>query len=356
MADGDEPEDSQKTEEPTPKKLADARKKGQVAMSREINTWVMLFAGSMVILAIGPSMGHDLFQYLALFLEKPEQMAIQGGVGEVLRVATLEAAKILALPLMVMVVAAIVGPLIQVGPLFAPESIKPNLDKLSLVKGFQRLFSMKAIVEFLKGIVKLVIVSIVTCIVVYPVFFGIEHFMDLSVGAMLLELMDILRQVIVAVLIVLLVMAVADLVYQRADHYKKMKMTKQEIKDEYKTTEGDPQIKAKLRQLRAEKSRTQVMKSVERADVVIVNPTHYAVALQYDPDETPAPLCVAKGIDDLALRIKERAIELDIVVEENAPLARALYASVEMDDIIPVEHFEAVAKVISYVYRVKGQR
>ena len=151
------------------------------------------------------------------------------------------------------------------------------------------------------------------------------------------------------------VVAVADLVYQRNEHNKKMRMTKQEVKDEYKQTEGDPMVKGRLRQLRAEKARQRMMQAVPQADVIITNPTHYSIALKYDTDTMDAPLCIAKGVDEVAMRIREVAKEHDIVLFENVPLARALYDSVDIDESIPPEHFKAVAEVISYVFKLKGK-
>lgn len=354
MAEGEQPDESQKTEEPTPKKLQDSRKKGQVALSREVNNWVMLLMASLIALAVIPLMMESMFQYLALFIEKPHEFhGGMLGIGIILEESFYQTVSVLALPFILLMIAAFLGPFLQVGPLFAPESIKPSLEKISIIKGFKRIFSMRAIVEFVKGIFKLVIVGLVTAVIVYPFLDGIEHMIDLPIPYVMDELMGLVSRVLIGILVVLLIVAVFDYAYQRSEHYKKMRMTKQEVKDEYKTTEGDPQVKAKLRQLRMQKSRQQVLQNVAMADVVIMNPTHYAVALQYDPDESPAPICVGKGLNETALRIREIAEENDVMIEQNPPLARALYASVEVDEAIPFEHYEAVAKIISYVLQKK---
>jgi len=162
-------------------------------------------------------------------------------------------------------------------------------------------------------------------------------------------------RLMVGVLVIMLVVAVIDVMFQRFEHYKKMRMTKQELKDEYKQTEGDPHVKARLRQLRSERARQRMMQAVPEADVVITNPTHYSVALKYDPDEMEAPLCVAKGVDAVALRIREVAKEHDIELYENPPLARTLFDTVDIDETIPTEHYQAVAEVISYVFKRKGR-
>jgi flagellar biosynthetic protein FlhB len=356
MADGEEPDESQKTEDPTPKKLEEARKKGQVALSREVNNWVMLLAATIFMLAVSPIMMDNLFQFLALFIEKPHEFyAEPTSVGVVLEEGFFQVMKALALPFGIFLVAAIIGPLLQVGPLFAPEVLVPKLEKISIQKGMKRIFSMRALVEFAKGVAKLVIVALVATVAVYPFYYGIEHVIDLPIPYFLDEVISLLGRVLISIMVVLFVVALLDYLYQRNDHHKKMRMTKQEVKDEYKTTEGDPQVKARLRQLRMEKAGARMMQNVPQADVVITNPTHYAIALKYDPDESPAPLCVAKGMNETAQRIKEIAKEHKIVIQEDKPLARALYAAVEVDEMIPFEHFAAVAKIISYVFQRKGK-
>lgn len=354
MADGEEPDESQKTEDPTPKKLDDARKKGQVAMSREVNNWIMLFMGAMIVLFVLPMMADDMFKFMALFIEKPYAFyAEPTSIGIVLKEVFNQTLLILLLPFGLLMLAGFIGPFSQVGPLFAPESLKPSLDKISIEKGIKRIFSMRSVMEFLKGIFKLVAVGLVATLVVLPYYDGIEHLIDLPLPYVVDELKGLMARVFIGVLIILLVMAIIDYVYQRMEHWKKMRMTKQEVKDEYKTSEGDPHVKGRLRQLRQERGRSRIMQAVPLADVVIVNPTHYAVALKYNPDESPAPICVAKGLNETALRIREIAEENDIVIQHNPPLARALYASVEVDETIPYEHFEAVAKIISYVFKIK---
>ena len=241
------------------------------------------------------------------------------------------------------------------GPLFAPGAIKPSLSKISLVQGFKRLFSMRSLVEFGKGIAKISIVAIASVIILYPFYQGIEHIITIPVTAVLDEMRDLVIRLMIGVLIIMFIVAMVDLVYQRNEHIKKMRMTKQEVKDEYKQTEGDPHVKSRLRQLRSEKARQRMMQSVPFADVVITNPTHYSIALKYETGEMEAPVCIAKGIDDVALRIREVAKENDIVLYENKPLARALYDTVDIDEMIPAEHFKAVAEVISYVFKLKGK-
>lgn len=214
---------------------------------------------------------------------------------------------------------------------------------------------MRSLMEFAKGLLKLAIIGVVGVIIIYPYFDKFEHFIGLPIPLLMGELKSLVVSLMIGVLIVLVVVAVIDLVYQRHEHAKKMRMTKQEVKDEYKQTEGDPHVKARLRQLRSEKARQRMMQAVPSADVVITNPTHYSIALKYDPETMEAPLCVAKGIDEIALRIREVAKQHDIILYENRPLARTLYDTVEIDETIPVEQYQAVAEVISFVFKQKGK-
>ena len=356
MAEGDQPDDTQKTEEPTQKRIEEARKKGQVAISREVNNWIMLLAATILVAAISPSMLWKLQMHLRAYIEHAHDMPqVPGGFSIILGDSFWTVLGIMALPLIVLMAAAFMGPFLQVGPLFAPEIIKPDLSKISPMAGFKRLFSMKAIMEFVKGLLKIGMVGAVGTVLLYPFYGNVDHLVGLPIALVLVEMKALVVRLMIGVLVVLAVITVVDVVFQRAQHYKKMRMTKQELKDEYKQTEGDPHVKAKLRQLRNERARQRMMQNVPKADVVITNPTHFAVALQYKPDEMEAPVCVAKGADAVALRIREIAKENDIVIYENPPLARVLYDTVEIDETVPEEHYKAVAEVISYVFKLKGK-
>jgi flagellar biosynthetic protein FlhB len=354
MADDDD--DSQKTEDPTPRRLEEARKKGQVAVSRELNNWIMLMAGTLIIaLAAGPVMAN-LADYMKGFIEHPHLMPqVPGGFSIVLGQTFWHVVGVLMVPILALIIAAIAGPFAQVGPLFAPEVLHPDISKLSPMKGIERLFSRRSLMEFVKGLFKIVLIGFVCYLAIQPYFQGIDHFVGMAVPDMLAELMQLFVRMMIAVLVALAVLAVIDVLYQRHEHLKKMRMTRQELRDEYKQSEGDPHIKAKLRQLRNEKARQRMMQNVPKADVVITNPTHFAVALQYNPEEMDAPKCVAKGANDIALKIREVAKENKVAIVENPPLARLLYSSVEIDETVPPEHYKAVAEVISYVFKLKGK-
>ena len=356
MAEEDQTDDSQKTEEPTPKKLEEARKKGQVALSREVNNWVMLMAGTIVVMAFAGPLFAGLGDLMKAYLEKAHLLpGAPGGIGLILGETLIQVLFILALPLIILILAAFLAPFLQVGPLFAPEVIKPDLSKVSIFKGVQRLFSLNSLMEFAKGLLKIGLIAVVGVVILYPYVDKFEHLIDMPMGSVLDELQYLVVRLMVGVLVALMVVAMADLVYQHYEYNKKMRMSRQEIKDEYTQSEGDPHVRARLRQLRMEKARQRMMQSVPSADVVITNPTHYSIALKYDPDEMAAPVVVAKGIDDIALRIREVAKEHDIVLYENKPLACILYDTVEIDETIPTEHFKVVAEIISYVFKLKGK-
>lgn len=354
MADDDD--DSQKTEDPTPKRLEEARKKGQIALSRELNTWLMLLTGTVIIGTMSGGFMTELTVYMRGFIEHAGDLPqVPGGFRETLGASFWKVLGMMALPLLALMFMAFVGPFLQVGPIFATEVIKLDLSKISPIKGFKRLFSMRSLVEFAKGILKLSIIGFVGYLLLSPFFGKLEHLVGLPIEAMMHEMLALVLRLMVGVLVVLLVVAVADVVYQRTEHMKKMRMSKQELKDEYKQSEGDPQVKGKLRQLRAERARQRMMANVPNATVVITNPTHYAVALKYEPDTMEAPICVAKGADNIALKIREIAKENKVTIYENPPLARTLYSVIELDETVPPEHYKAVAEVISFVFRQQGK-
>jgi len=354
MSEGED--DAQKTEDATPKKIEESRKKGQVALSREVNNFLMLLAGTMLIAVMAGPVFSDLGILMRGYIAQSHAIPADiGGISELLGGSLIKILKILSLPLMLFFAFAFFGPFLQIGPLWAPEAIKPSLSKISLIKGFGRIFSMRSLMEFVKGMIKIGLVAVVGTIILYPFYDKMEHLIDIPMVSVLAEMQILVVRLMIGVLIVVFVIAAIDLVYQRYEHHKKMKMSKQEIKDEYKQSEGDPHVKARLRQLRAERARQRMVQAVPEADVVITNPTHYAIALKYNPDEMGAPVCVAKGVDDVAARIREIAKEHDITLFENKPLARALFDSVDIDEAIPTEHFQAVAEVISYVFKLKGK-
>ena len=352
----DEQDQSQKTEEPTPRRLEEARKKGQIASSREVNHWFMILAAAVASIALMPMFLRDLLAALNRFVEQPDKIPVDAnGLGSVLGDAIGDI--LLAfLPIVVLlVVAAFLSGVVQSGFLVSAERIQPKLEKISLIKGTKRLFSLKSIMEFVKGVGKLAIVAAVATMLLLPVFDEVQRMPQMSMAGMIDMLHGLVIRLLMGILAVMTVIAGIDFLYQRFEHIKSLRMSRQEIKDEMKQSEGDPQVKAKLRQIRTERARKRMMAAVPDADVIITNPTHFAVALVYDPSDMSAPRVVAKGADVLAQRIRSIAEEHDIPLVENPPLARALYDVVDVDAEIPPEHYKVVAEIISYVFRVKGK-
>ena len=347
---------SQKTEEPTPRRLEEARKKGQIASSREINHWFMILAGAVAAVALFPMFGRELLLSLNRFIEQPDRIAVDAnGLGSVLGDAVGDVLLAFLPIVALLVVAAFLSGIVQSGFLISAERIQPKLEKISLLKGTKRLFSLKSIMEFVKGVIKLAIVGAVATILLLPVFDDVQRMTQMSMAGIVDLIHGLVIRLLMGILAVMTAIAGLDFLYQRFEHLKSLRMSRQEVKDEMKQSEGDPQVKAKLRQIRTERARKRMMAAVPDADVIITNPTHFAVALTYDPADMLAPRVLAKGADELAQRIRTVAEEHDIPLVENPPLARALYDVVDIDAEIPPEHYKAVAEIISYVFRLKGK-
>jgi flagellar biosynthetic protein FlhB len=347
---------SQKTEEPTQKRLEDSRQKGQVANSREVNNWIMILAGTVVVMLFAPAMMRDMRLAMLKFIEKPHAMRLDAAqAGEVLVDLFLNVGVILLTPMLILFGAALATGLVQSGLIMAPERIKPKLDKISLISGVKRLFSMRSLTEFAKGLFKISVVGFVATMLMLPEFASLDQIPKLEVSDMLGYIHGLIGRLLIGVLSIITVIAALDFLYQKFEHLKQNRMSRQEIKDEMKQTEGDPMVKQRLRQIRHDRARKRMMAAVPEASVVITNPTHFAVALKYELDEMSAPILIAKGVDHLAFRIREIAREADVPIVENPPLAQALYAGVEIDDQIPPEHYKAVAEIIGYVLRLKGK-
>ncbi len=352
MAEGGDSED--KTEEPTGRRLSEATEKGNIPRSQEVNHWFMLAGLTFTIAMLLGSVGSKLVGTLTPYLERPDQISVTlGSATSLLAGLSSGVAVILFPPLLVAVLMALIGSFLQHPPVISGEKLKPQFSKISPMTGLKRIFSAVGMVDFTKGVLKVIVVGAVAAMIVWP---DLPHFGNLvalePIGGLAVAQREILK-VLIGVLIVLALIATADVLFQRFEHHRKLKMSLQEVKDETKQTEGDPQIKARIRQIRMQRVRKRMMAAVPGATVVITNPTHYAVALKYDGDSMDAPVVVAKGVDHLALRIRSLAIDSGVPIVENPPLARALYATADVDREVPVEHYKAVAEVIGYVMRLR---
>jgi flagellar biosynthetic protein FlhB len=347
------PENDSKTEDPSQKKLDDAHAKGDVAKSQEVVTWFMLLGSAVIFAMMAPSTAASLMGSLKVIIENADQFELGGaGFGAFFNNLALALLGTVLIPLVILSTCAVAANLIQHRPLLSAEPITPKFSKVSPLAGFKRLFSSESLVNFGKGLLKISIVGTVLFFVVWPERDRLDTMMTTDPLVILADFQEIGIKIFVATLAIVTVIAMADYIYVRQKWWKRQMMTLQETKDEYKQMEGDPKVKGKLRQLRHERSRRRMMAAVPDATVVITNPTHFAVALKYDR-AMGAPQCVAKGADAVAFRIRELAKQHDVPIVENPPLARALFASVEVDDTIPNEHFKAVAEVIGFVMRLK---
>ena len=351
----DDQDKSQKTEDATPKRLDEAHEKGQVPKSQELNHFFILSSVTALILIFGSGVLSGLGKIILPFLESPN--TIQTDIGHLRDMSAQIGFRLIVLlapPISLIVVAAIAANVLQQGFVFSWDPPKPKFSKISPLAGAKRIFSPRSLVEFLKSLLKFAILGGVILTVILPEQVMLSQLMTVAPS----ELFNIIRteavSMLVPVVVIMLFVGLADFWYQKHNHKKDLKMSKQDIKDENKNTDGDPQVKARIRALRAERARQRMMAAVPRADVIITNPTHYAVALQYEAASMAAPRLVAKGKDDVALRIRETAEEHDIPIIENPPLARAIYATVEIDQEVQEDHYKAVAEVIGYVMKIKG--
>jgi flagellar biosynthesis protein FlhB len=349
----DDQDESDKTEDPTQKRLDDALKRGDVVKSQEVNTWFVIAASALILLGFSGSMGAHLHTMFRGLLANAHRIpADGGGLVRLFERISLETLAAVAVPFLILLLAALAGNMIQHRLVWSTESLSPKLSKISPMAGAKRMFSKQALANFVKGLLKLALLGAVLAALLWPERKHLEGLVAADPVALLPFTRTMSLQLIGAVVAILAIIAGADYLFQYQQWYQRQKMSMREMKDEFRESEGDPKIKAKIRQLRQNRVRKRMMASVPKATVVVTNPTHYAVALQYERGMN-APLCVAKGADRIALKIREVAKQHDVPVIENPPLARALHASVEVDEEVPVEHYKAVAEVIGYVMRLR---
>ncbi|KIL39261.1 flagellar biosynthesis protein FlhB [Gordoniibacillus kamchatkensis] len=346
----------EKTEKATPKKRGEARNKGQVPKSQEIiGAFVLLF--TFLILGVYGLTFHSRLQaMMGTLLEHDLTMAVTSeNVRALFLRLSVQGLWLLTPIFLVTIVIAFAGNYFQVGFLFILEPLKPKFSKLNPIEGAKRMFTIRTLVDFLKSVIKMAIIGSV----IYMTLWGERaHLMELSRAPLQSSFAYVASLVFslgVKIGVTLVILGAFDLFYQRYEHEKSLKMSKQDVKDEHKNAEGNPQIKGKIREKQRRLALQRMMQEVPKADVVITNPTHFAVALQYEAGKMEAPTVIAKGADYVALKIREVANANNIMTMENKPLARALYSQVEIGQTIPAELFQAVAEVLAYVYKIKGR-
>lgn len=351
MADGQDHED--KTEDPTQRRIDDAIQKGDVAKSQEINTLFVFGGLALALMMFGASSAREVLFAMKPFLGNLHQIpSDSGGIRYALQSALFATLTAIALPLVIITIFSMAGGMVQHRPLWTTEPLTPKFERLSPMSGFKRVFGKQAFVQFLKGLFKLCIVGIAVWVVIDSEKDRGDSLARMDVTQIMPSMHILALKLIGSVMAVFAFLAAGDYMYQRFSWHKKLRMTKEELKQEYKEQEGTPEIKQKRKQIAHERMKKRMMAAVPQATVVIMNPTHFAVALKYEKG-MGAPVCVAKGVDSLALRIRDIARENGVSVIQNPPLARALHAKVAIDEEIPVEHYKAVAEVIGYVLRLK---
>lgn len=352
----------EKTEPATQKKLDDARQKGQVAKSREIANGFGLLALFLIIKIWAGSLGTQFLEiFSAVYNKMPELVVSWNGFGPENDVSMMFSNMMVRLLIMlapifiIAVLVAFISDVAQVKWVIAKKAMEPKLSKLNPISGFKRIFSVNSIVELIKSIAKILIIAYVSYSYLKDKLSYLFTLYDMPLMQAVQLVAEMIVDMGIRISAVYIVLAFVDFGYQKYKFAKDMKMTKQEVKDEYKQAEGDPKVKGKIRQRMQEASRRRMMQQLPTADVVITNPTHYAVAIKYDPEVADAPLVLAKGADYLAAKIKEVAKDNHIEIVENKPLARMLYANVEVGQAVPPELYQAVAEVLAFVYKIQGK-
>lgn len=347
---------SDKTEEPTPKKKKDARKQGNIAKSAEVNKAMTFIAILVVIYMMSGSIISELQGFIVNILSGDFSMTMNDNTIKILMFKVMMSFMKIVLPIsLIIMVFGILGSLIQTGLFFSMESLKPKFSKLNPLTGLKNMFSMKAIVNLIKSMV-------VICIMIYlgysfmsKNFEGIIKSGDIYLPYMFNIVLDLIKSILTSITLAVAVVAVLDYGYEKFSHKKGLKMTKQEVKEEYKQMEGDPHIKGKIKQKQRQMANQRMMQAVPSSTVILTNPTHISIAIRYEQGKDTTPIVVAKGVDEVAFRIREIAKSHDIPIIENVPLARLIYKEVDIDQEIPEEMYKAVAEVLVAVYKIKNK-
>lgn len=350
-------DDDGRSEDPTQRRLQRAHEEGDVGQSQEVKTAAVLVAALALVWFVVPFVVPPLTRDLAGLIGQSYEIRI-GSTPELEHLVAdlaLRVGLLMVLPLGVLLVFGLSASLGQTGLLFTFQKLAFDFNRINPRTALGRIFGVQGLVELTKSVIKMGVISAVAYAVLKPQAENLPLLPQLGMMSIVSYMQGLIVRLLFAVALIAIIMALLDWFYQRYSFHRRLRMTKQEVKDENRQTEGDPMIKARIRSLRVQRARQRMMASVPKADVVITNPTHYACALKYDMETMNAPTLVAKGQDLVAVRIRQVAQEHDVPVVENPPLARALYATVELDREIPPEHYKAVAEVISYVFKLKGK-
>ncbi len=349
--------DQERTEQASPRRREEARKKGQVARSQEVVSVAILLACATLLYFSSTWMLDRMMDLMRWAFRESGSTVIHINTVQSIAVIWLYKLFIVLTPLFLTIVAAgLLANYLQFGFLFSTEAVQFDISKLDPIRGFQRLFSLKSFVELIKSLIKFTVVSCVVYFTMRNEIEGLIPLMDESVWGILIYIGRIMFRIVITTSWVLIVLAILDYLYQRWEFEKGLKMSKQEVKDEFKQTEGDPLVKARIKRIQREQARKRMMAKVPKADVVITNPVHLAVALEYDGGRMIAPRVVAKGAGVIAENIKEIALEHGVPVVENKPVAQLLYKMVNIDEFIPENLYRAVAEILAYVYSLKEKK
>lgn len=353
MAEQGDHNDSDRSQDPTQKRIDEAIKRGDVVKSQEVSTWFVIAGATLVLATFSTGMSGSLSTTFRGLIVNAHQIPVDGrGLLAISGRLGGEVLAAVALPFLLLALAAVAGNMIQHQLVWSGEPLKPKLSKISPLAGLKRLFSKQALANFAKGLIKLVVIGSVMVALLWPQRHRLDGLVSTDILGTLAISKSLALEMMGAVIAILAFVAAADYLFQYRQWYERQKMSVRELKEEFKQSEGDPMIKGKIRQIRMARMRKRMIAQVPQASVVITNPTHFAIALQYERGMN-APICLAKGVDATALKIREVAEEHAIPVVENPPLARALHAVVEIDQEIPAEHYKAVAEIIGYVMKLK---
>nr|WP_317331055.1 fused FliR family export protein/FlhB family type III secretion system protein [uncultured Romboutsia sp.] len=348
--------DGDKTEEPTPKKKKDARKQGNIAKSSEVNTAMTFIAILVIVYTMSDYVSFEIKNFIVNILSGNFNMPINNNtIKELMFKVMLSFMKIILPICLIIMIFGILGNLIQTGFFFSAESLRPKFSKLNPINGFKNMFSLKSLVNLVKNIVVISVMIAIGYSFMNKNFAGIIKSGDIYIPYLFDTIVDLIKNILSTIAMVVVVIAILDYAYQKYSHNKGLKMTKQEVKEEYKQMEGDPQIKGKIKQKQRQMATQRMMQAVPSSTVIVTNPTHISIAIRYEQGIDKTPVVVAKGADQVAFKIREIAKSHDVPIIENVPLARLIYREVEIDQEIPEEMYKAVAEVLVAVYKIKNK-